>query len=79
MTGTYEKGQRVLVEPVKNRELSPRDSTLESYRGEIGTIVDVHWLNMGASARNIYIYTVRIDNEGKEIVLHEDELKVYME
>ena len=77
MAGAYEKGQKVVVEPVKNHELSPRDSALELYAGEIGTIIDVYWISMGAGAKNIYVYTVRIENEDKEIVVHEDEIRAY--
>ena len=75
MDGTYVIGQRVLVEKAKDQDLSARDAALESYAGKIGTIIDAYWINMGASARNFYIYTVRIENEDKEIVLHEDEIK----
>jgi len=77
MVGAYEKGQKVLVEPVKNHELSPRDSALELYTGKIGTIIDVYWISMGSGVKNIYVYTVRIEKEDNEIVVHEDEIRAY--
>ena len=79
MTDTYKKGQKVSIEPAKNQQLSARDSALELYRGKIGKIVDAYWINMGTNARTFYLYSVRIDNEGKEIVVHEDEIKALLE
>jgi hypothetical protein len=78
MAGTYEKGQRVSIKPVRNQNASSRDSTLGSYAGKIGTIVDVYWINMGAGTQNFNIYTVRLENEDKDIVVHEDEIKAYL-
>ena len=75
MARTYEKGQRIFVAPVKNAKLSPRNSALEPYIGRPGTVIDVYWIYMGAGLRNFHIYKVRIDNEDKEIVLHDDEIK----
>jgi len=74
MTAAFEKGQKILIEPVRDPKQSPRDSSLEPYSGKIGTIVNVYWIDMNANTSNLYIYTVRIDNDGKEIVLHEDEI-----
>ena len=79
MASVYEKGQKVLINPVKDPHTSPRDSTLGTYAGKIGTVVDVYWLNMGVGAQNISVYTVRVEGEDKDIVVHEDEIRAYLE
>jgi len=78
MADTYEKGQKVSIKPMGNKHASSRDSTLGSYAGKIGTIIDVYWINMGAGTQNFHVYTVRLENEDKDIVVHEDEIKAYL-
>jgi ribosomal protein L21E len=78
MAGTYEKGQKVSIKRVESQNASSRDSTLGSYAGKIGTIVEVYWINMGAGTQSFNIYTVRLENENKDIVVHEDEIKAYL-
>ena len=79
MAPRYNKGQRVVIVPAKEQRLSPRDSDIEPYVGKSGTITDFYWINVRTGAQKIYIYTVRMGEDGKEVVVHEDELKAYIE
>jgi hypothetical protein len=78
MAPKYEIGQKVIVAPVKNPRLSPRDSDVEPYAGTIGEVIDYHWISPN-TGEMFYIYTVRMDTDRKEVVLHEDELGAYIE
>ena len=76
MAHKYKTGQKVVITPVKNQNLSPRDSGLEPYAGGIGEIIHYYWLS--PTGREVfYIYTVRMETDGKEVVVHEDELRPY--
>ena len=72
MAVKYEIGQKVRLTPVSGQELSARDSALEPYAGQIGEVVNYHWISRGEQV--FYIYTVRIGDPHKEVVVHEDEL-----
>ena len=78
MAPKYEIGQKVIVVPIKNQCLSPRDSDLEPYVGTIGKVIDYYWISYN-TGEMFYIYTVRMGTDCKEVVLHEDELWAYME
>ena len=78
MAPKYEIGQKVIIAPVKNQGLSPRDSNIEPYAGRIGEIIDYHWISPNRGEM-FCIYTIRIDADRKEVVLHEDELRAYIE
>ena len=71
----YQIGQKVIIKLARNQNLSPRDSALEPYKGQIGEVVDYYWIDKDRGAETFYIYTVKIENSQKELVLHEDELK----
>ena len=73
MTPKYEIGQKVIIAPVKNQHLSPRDSDIEQYAGQSGKIIDYYWIRPNAG-EVFCIYTVRIETDRIEIALHEDEL-----
>ena len=76
MTAKYEKGLKVIITPVKN-QASLRHVDLEACTGKIGVITNYYWIQ--PSGREIfYMYTVRVDDEYKEVVLYEDELQPYM-
>ena len=75
MAAKYETGQTVIIRPVKSERLSPRDADIEPYAGQIGKVADYYWISKGAGAEVFYIYTVRIESDGREIVLHEDEME----
>ncbi len=72
MAAKYEIGQKVILMLVTGQDLSARDSVLEPYAGQIGEVVNYHWINRGEQV--FYIYTVRIGDPHKEVVVHEDEL-----
>lgn len=76
MAPKYEIGQKVIITPVTNQHLSSRDSDLEPYAGQIGKVTDYYWISKERGAEVFYIYTVLTETDNKEIVLHEDELKV---
>lgn len=76
MAPRYEKGQRVIVRPVGGQIPSPRDAGLEPYAGRVGQITDFFWISKEKN-EIFFLYTVRIEPEHKEIVLHEDELDVF--
>ena len=78
MAPKYEIGQQVVIRPVKGQHLSPRDSTIEPYAGQIGKVTDYHWITV-KRGEVFYIYTVQIGTDLKEVVLHEDELQPYIE
>ena len=79
MAPKYKIGQKVIITPVKNQHLSPRDSDLEPYAGQVGEVTDYHWISPSTTVGVFYIYTVRIGTGHKEVVLHEDELEVCLE
>jgi len=77
MTTILEKGCKVIVSPAKNSESLLRDSQLEPYAGKIGTIADYYWIQP-TGREKFFIYTVRLDGENKNIILHEDELRPFL-
>ncbi|MFC1995399.1 hypothetical protein ACFLVM_00780 [Chloroflexota bacterium] len=76
MAHKYMIGQKVLVTPVSNQHAIPRDCTIESFAGQSGEIVDYHWINLPTG--EVFIYTVRLNDDNKEVILHEDELGTYL-
>ena len=76
MAPKYKIGQKVVVTPVKNQRLSPRDSGLEPYAGRIGEVIHYYWISP-TRGEVFYIYTVRMETDSKEVVVHEDELAAY--
>ena len=78
MAPKYEKGQKVIITPAKYQRLSPRDSDIEAYAGRSGKITDYYWISTGRGEA-FYIYTVRLEADDKDIVLHEDEMQAYVE
>jgi hypothetical protein len=73
MAAKYEVGQKVTITPVKDQRLSPRDSDLEPYAGRIGEVVHYYWISP-TGGEVFYIYTVRMESDNQEVVVHEDEL-----
>lgn len=76
MAPVYDIGQKVIIKPVNSQFLSPRDSTIEPYVGQIGEVADYYWISPPAG-EVFYIYTVRVGAGDKEIVLHEDEIEAF--
>ena len=78
MAPKYDKGQRIIITPAKHEQLSPRDSDISKYAGRNGKVTDYYWINT-ARGETFYIYTVQLEADDKDIVLHEDEIQAYME
>ncbi len=78
MVPRYEIGQKVVVAPAKNQRLSSRDSDMEAYAGQSGTVTDYYGISSN-KGEIFYVYTVQIASGKKEVVLHEDELAVHIE
>ncbi len=78
MVPRYEIGQKVVIAPTKNQRLSPRDSDMEAYVGQSGTVTDYYWISSN-KGEVFYVYTVQIASGEKEVVLHEDELAADIE
>ena len=78
MAPKYERGQKVIITPVKYEHLSPRDSDISAYAGRNGKVIDYYWINTGMG-ETFYIYTVRLEADGKDIVLYGDEMQAYVE
>jgi hypothetical protein len=77
MAPKYQIGQKVVITPVKTQQLSPRDAALEPYAGQIGKVADYYWISLGSGV--FYIYTVLMEADQKELVVHEDELESVIE
>lgn len=75
MASRFNKGQRVTIVPVQNRPISPRDSDIEPYAGQVGQVTGYYWIRPGTGDKFFYLYTVRVGNSDKEIVVHEDEIE----
>lgn len=74
MNPKYEIGQKVFISLVSDQSLTTRDCNVEPYTGQIGKVTDYYWINSRGN-QIFYIYTVRVDTDHKEIILHEDELE----
>ena len=77
MAPRYTIGQKVIIMPLSDGTSSPRDSSLEPFTGKIGTISEYYWITKYGSAEVFYVYAVQIEENAKDIILHEDELKAY--
>jgi len=77
MSSKYEIGQKVVIAPANNQPATPRGSGLEPYAGQVGEVTNYHWIcpNRGEV---FYIYTIRLETDLKEVVLHEDELETFI-
>jgi hypothetical protein len=79
MAPKYQVGQKVSITPVKAQPLSPRDAALEPYAGCVGRVNNFYWISPGSGSGTFYIYTVMMETDEKEIVVHEDELTACIE
>ena len=75
MPAEYEVGQKVTIAPMsKQSSHLPRDSDLHQYAGMTGEITNYYWMTP-PTGNIFYLYTVRIGDSYKEIVLYEDEVR----
>ena len=74
MEPTYKLVQEVIIKLVRNQTLSARESDIGQYAGQRGIVTDYYWLRPNTGGV-FYVYTVKIGDSEKEIILHEDEMK----
>jgi hypothetical protein len=73
----YNIGQKVRVTPVKEQQLSTREAGLEPYAGQVGEVTDFYFMS-SSKGKTFYVYTVRMERDKKDVVLHEDELDLFI-
>ena len=78
MAPKYEIGEKVRIRTVTRQHLSPRDCDIEPYAGQSGKVTDYYWISLHRGEA-FYIYTVKVEADNKEIVLHEDEIEPHIE
>lgn len=79
MSARYKNGQRVIVRIVKDYNLpSARDSSIEQYQGQSGTITNFYGINPN-STETTYLYSVLMEKNAKVIAFYEDELRPYLD
>ena len=74
MEPKYKLGQKVIIKPVKSQLSSTRDSDIGQYAGQSGIVTNYYWIRPSAG-EVFYIYTVKVGDSEKEIVLHGDEME----
>ena len=77
MAPKYQKGQQVIITPVIEGPGSLRDCDLGQYAGKNGTVTDMYWISPMA-VQIFYMYTVRVIDGNKTVVLHEDEIQPHL-
>ena len=73
MSASYEKGQQVMIKPHIEGGFSLQESALLPYAEKTGTISNRERID-SPTGDVFYLYTVRVGNSNKEIVLYEDEI-----
>jgi len=76
MEPRYKVGQKVMVRPAKSQAPAARDSAIEQYAGQTGIVSDFYWIKPN-TGDIFYVYMVKLGEDEKEIVLHEDEIEAY--
>ena len=74
MAPKYKIGQKVVITPVQDQPSALRDSGLEPFAGRVGEVANYYCLSR-SQGEVFYIYTVKLETDNKEVVLHEDELE----
>ena len=74
MAPKYEIGQRVLIKKVKDKVSASRGTDIGQYAGSSGSVTNYYWISPNFG-KVFYIYTVKMESDHKEIVLHEDEIQ----
>jgi hypothetical protein len=70
----YIKGQQVIIQPVTETGLSRRESDINKYAGQVGTVSHYYWIRP-RNGQVFYIYNVRVGSNKKEIAVYEDEME----
>jgi hypothetical protein len=80
MASHYRRGQKVIIVPERNQSESARDSNLEPYAGRSGVISDYYWLDLpNGNSDRVFIYTIKIKDEDREVVVYEDEIRAFVD
>ncbi|MDD4923538.1 MAG: hypothetical protein PHF74_01720 [Dehalococcoidales bacterium] len=80
MASHYRRGQKVVIVPAKNQFTSARDSKLEPFAGRSGVISDYYWLDLpNGNNKQVFIYTIKMKDEDREVVVYEDEIRVFVD
>ncbi|MFC1847488.1 hypothetical protein ACFLW5_01565 [Chloroflexota bacterium] len=74
MEPKYQVGHKVIIKQFKTKMPSARDSDIGQYSGQSGTVTNYYWIT-SVTGEVFYIYTVKIGDDQREIVFHEDEVK----
>ena len=77
MDPKYKIGQKVIIKPVGDKRISPRDSAIDSYTGQVGEVANYYWVSP-RTGKVFFIYTVRIGTGYKTVVFYEDEIEAYI-
>ncbi len=70
----YMVGQKVIVQPVSEQNLTQRENDINQYAGQVGEVSNFYWMNP-PSGQVFYIYNVRVGAKRKEIAVYEDEIE----
>jgi hypothetical protein len=70
----YVKGQRVIIRPVSEKDLTQRENDINLYAGQVGEVTKYYWISP-RTGQVFYIYNVRVGRGRKEIVVYEDEME----
>jgi len=70
----YIIGQRVIIQPVSEQNLTQRENDISLFAGQVGEVCDYFWMNP-PSGKVFYIYNVLVGVNKKEIVVYEDEIE----
>ena len=73
MASRYKIGQKVIIKQVSSLTASLRDCTIEPYAEQVGEVANYYWM-VPPTGEVFYLYTIRVGDSYKEIVLHEDEI-----
>ena len=74
MRPKYAIGQKVIIQPVTEKVPTRRENDINLLAGQVGEISNYYWISP-RTGQVFYIYNVRVDDERKEVVVHEDEIE----
>jgi len=70
----YAVGQKIIIRPTGEKNVSQRENDINLYAGQIGEISDYYWMSP-RTGQVFYIYNVRVGVNRKEMVVYEDEIE----
>ena len=75
MEPEYQIGQKVIVKRFETKLPSAGDADIGQYESQSGTVTNYYGISPNRG-EVFFIYTVKVGANQKEIVLHEDEMKL---